>query len=159
MHATIWGKHGGALALSTGTLLDSLRFREHLGRRLNVALPSIVGRKDSLKVLHPPLSDVEHTGLEKALKDYATPRNERADYSVEATEGNACDTTKGGFRPPLSLMLLDHAPQRGTTNLLTVVPAVPGAQGSPSGPRLVIGLRVDGISRFRAAPSARTAID
>jgi hypothetical protein len=74
------------------------------------------------------------------------------------------DTTKGRLSAALCPgCLLDPAPQllrgKAKSNLLTIVPAVPGTQGSPSGPRLVIGLRVVGISGFCAAPGARTAIN
>jgi hypothetical protein len=69
-------------------------------------------------------------------------------------------TTKGGFfGRPLSFLFAWIKCRNCWPNLVTVVPAVPFAARSKSGPRHVIGLRVVGISRFRAAPGARAAIN
>ncbi len=73
-----------------------------------------------------------------------------------------CSTHPSYYEPRALLLRLAEqcclrSAKKQRTSLLTVVPVVPSTAGSISGPVLIVGLLVVGISRFLAAEGSRTA--
>jgi L-lactate dehydrogenase len=91
---------GHERVLSTGTLLDSLRFRVHLGRRLNVAPTDIeaqvLGEHGTSQIFHwsgarvgglPILDALEQSGLAQGDNFHATIENEVRYANITIIEG------------------------------------------------------------------------
>jgi L-lactate dehydrogenase len=79
--------------LSTGTMLDSLRFRVHLGRRLNVAPASIeaqvLGEHGTSQIFHWSAARVGGVPISDALgEDDSKPANIRATIEQEVRYAN-----------------------------------------------------------------------